>query len=596
MIYCDELQTHAAAEPDRKPNAKRASERLDFGMRIACFRPKGPTLTTRILIIILLIASSGAPATAAPPSSAATPEVAPGQLIVTWKVPKTLRVATVPTVVAGYVTRPLRDLDSRTELIALHEKTQAASWEAVAALRADPRVADVQPNYVRRPMVRPNDTHFPLQWHIPRIHGEQAWDISQGSQIKIAVIDTGIRGSHPDFQGQLLPGYDFISNITHAGDNDGRDANPTDNGTNSSASSALHGTHVAGIIAARSINNKGIAGICWNCKIVPIRALGVDAGRGVDSDIADAIRWAAGLNVQHVPPNPNPAQIINMSFGGAGGSKVLTDAIAAALREGVIIVTAAGNKNIDASNIYPAAVPGVITVGATGYKTKRAPYSNYGQVIDVMAPGGNLYEKQDVQHQGKTWQGGIISTMYYAQDNSYDYHIYEGTSQAAPVVAGVIGLMLSVNSGLDSAAVLAALKKTADGSYQCAKGCGAGMINAAAALAEVNNGTPPTGNGLPYGSTCSQDLDCASRICRPAGGSGYICTRYCSSKTECPSGSSCHAGVCVPGSGPSTNPGSSGGTVIQGVGCRVGAEEAPSGPLPWLALALLALACRRRRR
>jgi serine protease len=555
-------------------------------------------LTLRHLTAALLILLASTPATAAP----SAPEVVAGQVIVTWKLPKTLRIAQTPAVIAGRVAHRLRDLDQRTELVALGEKTEAASWDAVAALRSDPRVAHAQPNYLRRPMVKPNDTHYALQWHVARIRGEQAWDITQGSQIKIAVIDTGVRGSHPDFQGQLLPGYDFISATVDSGDGDGRDADPTDNGTNTAASSALHGTHVAGIIAARSNNNKGIAGICWNCKVVPIRALGVEGGRGSDADIADAIRWAAGLNVQGVPQNQNKAQIINMSFGGAGESQVLTNAVKAAMAAGVIIVAAAGNENTNASNVYPAAVPGVITVGAAGYKLKRAPYSNYGTVIDVMAPGGDLLVDQDAKYGGKAWKAGIISTMYYAQTNSYDYHLYEGTSQAAPVVAGVIGLMLSVNTSLDSAGVLAALKKTADGSYQCQEGCGAGMIDAAAAVNEVKSGTtpPPTGNGLPYGNECTQDTDCASRICRPAGGPSYICTRYCSSKTTCPTGSDCKAGICIPGSGPATNPGSGGeGVVIQGMGCNTSGGLPGAVPVLFAALALLLLLLRagdRRRR
>lgn len=556
-----------------------------------------PRVSTTFAALVTLLGVS----IAAPTVGQAAPEVMPGEVIVRWKLPAALR-AKVTTDLHGQPARLLRNLDPQTELLRLSERTTAATWAAVAALKNDPRIEFVQPNFLRRIFVKPNDEHYALQWHMPVINAEPAWDLSRGSaQVRIAVIDTGIRKDHPEFAGQLLPGYDFITDPAHAGDGNGRDSDPSDPGDNTAASSAMHGTHVAGIIAARSDNSKGIAGLCWNCKIVPVRALGVQQGRGADADIADAIKWAAGIAVAGTPTNQYPAQIINMSFGGEGASAVLTQAVQAALAKGAIVVAAAGNDAKDGAAVLPAAVPGVITVGATSYSGGRAPYSNWGAVVDVMAPGGNMTEQLPLSYNGKPVDAGIISTMCYTADNSCGYHIYEGTSQAAPVVAGVVGLMVSIDPTLTPAKALTYLEQTAK-PITCDKSCGSGMIDAAAAvqLTLTNSGgtiPPPTGNNRPFGQECTQDSECNSAVCRSVGGPAYICTQFCSSKQGCPSAADCISGMCVPSTGPTTNPGTDPNTppVIQGVGCTLGGQPAlPSGLL--LSLALLGLFALRRRR
>ena len=553
----------------------------------------------RYLFIALLLMITAIPIVARGQGAHGRIEVMPGQVIVRWKLPETVRMTPL-TRVAGYRAQRIRNLDAHTELLHLDTPTEAASWTAVAALKNDPRVASVEPNIIRHTFVKPNDTYYALQWHLPRIHAEEAWDVTQGGNITVAVIDTGIRGKHPDLQGQLLPGYDFVTNTATAGDGDGRDADPTDMGTNDASSTGFHGTHIAGIIAARPNNGVGVAGVCWNCKIVPIRVLGIDQGKGADADIADGIRWAAGLTVAGVPNNPNKAQIINMSFGGDGASTLLTQAIHDAMAADVIIVAAAGNDKLDAKNIFPAAVPGVVTVGAAGYnRNKLAPYSNYGSVINVLAPGGDMTDTLPQQCQGKPCTAGIISTMFYTSGSSYGYHLYEGTSQAAPVVTGVVALMLSLNSTLTSTKVIDALEATADASYTCSKGCGAGLVNAAAAVKKVKaERPPPPKDGLLFGSPCTDDQSCASHVCRRLlSSTTSICTRVCSSEIPCPTGSDCRSGFCAPSMDPNSNtPTGDGPVVIRGVACHLGPESTSSLPPLSSFVILILLGARSRRR
>lgn len=229
--------------------------------------------------------------------------------------------------------------------------------------------------------VEPNDSHYrALQWNLRAIGLEGAWEVTTGSSnVVVAVIDSGIAPQHPDLSGRLIPGRDFISDAELAGDGDGWDDDPTDVAA-SPNERIYHGTHITGIIGATSNNSQGVAGVDWRCGVLPVRAIPGASNQGRDPDLAAAIRWAAGLPVDKVPTNPHPADVINLSFGGLGPSPVLRDAVQAALDQGSIVVAAAGNKDMDAGNFYPAAIPGVITVGATDYAGQRAAYSNHGAV------------------------------------------------------------------------------------------------------------------------------------------------------------------------------------------------------------------------
>ncbi len=322
-----------------------------------------------------------------------------------------------------------------------------AKEDTIRVLKALRRRKDVlyaSPNYIRHPTAVPNDRLYPLQWDYPLINLPAAWDISTGSNVTIAVIDTGVLLSHPDLQGQLVPGYDFISSPAEALDGDGIDSNPDDPGDGGLGNaSSFHGTHVAGTIAAATNDNIGVAGIAWNAKIMPLRALG--KGGGTSYDIDQAVRYAAGLSNDSGTVPAQRADIINLSLGGAGHSQAEQDTFTQARNQGVIIVAAAGNDSSTTPS-YPAAYDGVVSVSAVGINKALAPYSNFGPTIDVAAPGGDM----SVDRNGDGYPDGVLST--HGDDSSgsivMDYSFLQGTSMASPHVAGVIALMKSIDPSL----------------------------------------------------------------------------------------------------------------------------------------------------
>ncbi|MCH8912047.1 MAG: S8 family serine peptidase, partial [Planctomycetes bacterium] len=190
------------------------------------------------------------------------------------------------------------DLSAVDRMAALASDEQRLKFETLMVIKALNRESSVeyaQPNYITKAMAVPNDEVYPLQWHYPLINLPAAWDITTGDpSVTIAVLDTGVLLNHPDLQGQLIAGYDFVSNVQRAADGDGIDPDPDDPGDSDGLTpSSFHGTHVAGTVAAASNNTIGVAGVAWNAKIMPVRVLGV--GGGTVWDIAQGVRYAAGL-------------------------------------------------------------------------------------------------------------------------------------------------------------------------------------------------------------------------------------------------------------------------------------------------------------
>lgn len=396
--------------------------------------------------------------------------------------------------------RTSRSLD-RTEAAALMEQ-----------IATDPAVLNVSPDVMlqRDPGMTlptksapatftPNDTYYSFyQWNLKQPDGtvtffgdanfggtsvNDAWDISDGDRVVIAVLDTGIT-RHVDVDTSLADaGYDFISDAFVSGRaTDERVPGGWDLGDWTVAdecyagspadSSSWHGTHVASTAGAELTNNAlGMAGIAYGAKILPVRVLGHCGG--YTSDIADAIVWAAGGHVDGVPKNMHPADVINLSLGGGGkctGNDPTLHAVRRAIQLGAVVVVSAGNSNDDARNYTPASCPGVITVAATGITSKRAYYSNYGNSVEIAAPGGGVFQDDDpstgvISYDGFVWQArNNGSTTPVPMGTSYSG--FAGTSQAAPHVSGTVALMQSARKVLRMAPlkpnqVLHILEKTA---------------------------------------------------------------------------------------------------------------------------------------
>lgn len=312
---------------------------------------------------------------------------------------------------------------------------------------------EVTPNYVFQHMglPAPNDPLFKGQWHYEQINLEEAWqqtdgtlNAKRGEGVVVAVLDTGVALSHPDFKNadatsQLTTdGFDMISDPETGADGDGRDNDADDPGDGRTpGDSSFHGTHCAGTIAASTGNSEGGAGVAPNATIMPIRVLG--KGGGSLSDIIEGILYAAGLPNESGEVPTKKADIISMSLGGPGRSTAMAKAVASARAAGVIVIAAAGNSDAPAEVFSPAGEDGVVTVAATDFNKKRAFYSNKGSAIDIAAPGGDTGADENLDGQAD----GVISTVF-KNDGQTKYAAYQGTSMACPHVAGVAALMKSV--------------------------------------------------------------------------------------------------------------------------------------------------------
>jgi len=363
--------------------------------------------------------------------------------------------------------------------------------EMVDIYRANASVEYAEANYIASAMMRPNDDLYYLQWHLyNQTHGgiqmQSAWSLSTGSEVVVAILDTGITARSryeqdptgptrfyqqaPDLGDTLfVAGYDFVNRDKYPDD----DSNPG------------HGTHVAGTVAQSTYNEIGVAGIAYNAYLMPVKVLN-SRGAGTYADVAEGIIWATN----------NGAHVINLGLGGAEPSKTLENAVAYAYNYGVTVIAAAGNDGTR-NMCYPAAYDDyVIAVGATRYDETLAYYSNYGLSLDLVAPGGDL----NVDQNGDGYGDGILQQTYQKNGTSeifWGYCFMEGTSMAAAHVSGAAALLIANGIASTPDGVREALEYTAEDKGMTGWDIeyGWGIVDAFAALQQKPSPGPGPGPG-----------------------------------------------------------------------------------------------------
>jgi len=361
-----------------------------------------------------------------------------------------------PTATLGDVGQALADADTAaiastapSGLVLLDPYATQSVDEAVAALEANPDVEFAEPDVLMHIALTPNDSLYAsYQWPAGAIGLPTAWNTSTGSaSVVVAVIDTGVDGAHPDLSGKITTGanagYNFVAGNTNTADDNS------------------HGTFVAGIIAANTNNATGMAGVCWSCKIMPVKVLD-STGSGSSFNVSQGIDWA----VSH------GAKVANLSLGG-GAAASLQTSVDNAWNAGVVVIAASGNDN--GPVLYPAAYSNTIAVGSTDQAGTRSTFSNFGPELDVMAPGGS-----------------VLGTLCTCGGYAGGYGTGSGTSFAAPHASGVAALLISAGI-TDKAVIRNRLLGTATdmGAAGFDNLTGWGLINAAAAIVTVDT-TPPT--------------------------------------------------------------------------------------------------------
>jgi serine protease len=320
--------------------------------------------------------------------------------------------------------------------------------DAMERLASAPEVEYAEPNGRLHSFFKPNDLGFPVQWNFRMLDAERTWDIQKGDpSVVVAILDTGIAFEDfepyrkaPDFGSTtFVAGFDFINQDTHANDDN------------------FHGTHVASTVAEATDNTEGVTGFAFRCALMPVKVLD-EAGDGSFFDVAEGIDFAA---------NNASVKVINLSLGGEGSSTTVRQAIDRAVAKKITVIAAAGNDGRGTIS-FPAALPNVIAVGALDGRKQKAPYSNFGPELDLVAPGGN--NNRDDTGPNLVPDGRPDGILQQTLDpdsaergifNDFGYFFVTGTSQATPHVAALAALLY--HQGItDPAAVKAAMEQTAE--------------------------------------------------------------------------------------------------------------------------------------
>ncbi len=335
-----------------------------------------------------------------------------------------------------------------------------ATW--LSRLASHPAVTSVSPNYVYRVCMDPQDSGFPndpeykFQWHMKQINTDEAWRWSTGHGVTVSVIDTGV--AYRDYEEEFrqvedladtafVDGYDFINRRVEALDDH------------------CHGTHVAGTVAQSTNNGKGVTGVAFNSTIMPVKVL-ARSGGGTLAGVADGIRFSADQG----------AAVMNLSLGGPSPAKALDDAVTYAVNKGTVVVCAAGNSGRSRPG-YPAGCKGAISVSALDFEENLTWYSNYGPSITIAAPGGDAREDKN----GDGMPDGVYqNTIRPNRPLESGYFNFQGTSMAAPHVAGAFALAASLGVTERSALEKLVLETARPAPEGAKEGYGSGILDVGA--------------------------------------------------------------------------------------------------------------------